>query len=120
MEMEGMTVSEAAERLGISREAVRKRVRRGSLPAVKGDDGQWLIALPDDVMAQDAWDIQSAPRTLSDAPDGAITIMLVSTLRGALDTLTAQLAIKDGQIEQLLALMADAQRLANRLLEAGH
>jgi excisionase family DNA binding protein len=37
--MERLTVNEAADRLGISADAVRKRVWRGTLPHTKGVDG---------------------------------------------------------------------------------
>jgi hypothetical protein len=42
----GIPLSEAALRLGIAVEAVRKRIRRGSLDAVKVD-GRWHVLLPD-------------------------------------------------------------------------
>jgi DNA primase len=43
------TVREAAEELGISEDAVRQRIRRGSLESEKDDDGRiyiWLDVLP--------------------------------------------------------------------------
>ena len=46
--VEGYTVSEAARILGISKNAVRKRVQRESLPATKVD-GEWRIFLQDEV-----------------------------------------------------------------------
>lgn len=39
-------IAEASARLGISREGVRQRIRRGQLAATK-IDGQWWILLPD-------------------------------------------------------------------------
>ena len=39
-------ISEAAERLGISVEAVRQRIRRKKLEAYKVQDGTWRIVLP--------------------------------------------------------------------------
>jgi excisionase family DNA binding protein len=43
--MERLTVGEAAERLGISKQAVRKRVQRGTLPHVKQSDGHVYVYL---------------------------------------------------------------------------
>jgi excisionase family DNA binding protein len=43
--MERLSVSEAAERLGISKEAVRKRVQRGTLPHGKKPDGKVYVYL---------------------------------------------------------------------------
>jgi hypothetical protein len=104
----GVSISATARRLGVTAEAVRKRIYRGSLVAVKDEDGHWRVTLPE----QDAWDAQSAPVTLSDAPDSSMIDELVSALR-------EQLQVKDGQIERLLDLLADSQRAVNRLLEGG-
>ena len=38
-------IGEAAKVLGISTEAVRKRIKRGSLKALKNGGGQWLVIL---------------------------------------------------------------------------
>jgi predicted ArsR family transcriptional regulator len=42
----GLSIAEAADRLGISENAVRQRIKRGTLPAAKGD-GVWSITLVD-------------------------------------------------------------------------
>jgi excisionase family DNA binding protein len=42
-----LTVGEAADRLGISKEALRKRIRRGSVQAERREDGTWRVQLPD-------------------------------------------------------------------------
>ena len=49
---QGQTVAEVAELLGISRDAVRKRIERGSLEATKGDDGTWTVFLDNDTPDQ--------------------------------------------------------------------
>ena len=43
-----VTQREAAERLGVSVEAIRKRVARGTLRSDKGEDGRRYVYLPDD------------------------------------------------------------------------
>ncbi len=43
----GYTVAEAAEALGITRDAVRKRISRGTMEAEKGEDGSWIVFLDD-------------------------------------------------------------------------
>ncbi len=45
------TITEAAARLGISKEAMRSRVQRRRVQARKGDDGQWYVILPNDADA---------------------------------------------------------------------
>ena len=42
----GLTLREAAEVLGITKEAARKRVKRGSLRSAKGADGTVYVYLP--------------------------------------------------------------------------
>lgn len=39
----------AADILGLSPEALRKRIKRGSIEATKDESGRWLITLPDNV-----------------------------------------------------------------------
>jgi DNA-directed RNA polymerase specialized sigma24 family protein len=43
----GVPIGEAAERLGLTTTAVRKRIKRGTLFAAKNDDGTWTVYLPD-------------------------------------------------------------------------
>jgi hypothetical protein len=58
--MERLTVNEAAQKLRISNEAVRKRVQRGTLPHGKRVDGSVYVCLddedyPNEEVTQDAW-----------------------------------------------------------------
>jgi|GEM_PF-6795624 len=52
MEIRTVSIGEAASILRISTEAVRKRIKRGSLKAHKDDDGQWLVDLDEKTMAE--------------------------------------------------------------------
>jgi hypothetical protein len=45
MDADGMTVAQAAEALGISAEAARQRVRRGTLPTEKNADGSVFVLI---------------------------------------------------------------------------
>jgi hypothetical protein len=42
----GLTITQAAQRCGVTREAIRLRIRRGTLPAHKVN-GQWVVFLND-------------------------------------------------------------------------
>jgi hypothetical protein len=46
---QGLTIKQAAARLGITDVAVRKRLVRGKLPGSKDESGQWFVHLPDDL-----------------------------------------------------------------------
>ena len=48
-----LTVAEASSELGISKEAVRKRIDRGTLNAEKGEDGTWTVLLEATTSTQD-------------------------------------------------------------------
>src|SRR5215211_822773 len=57
-----VTQREAAERLGVSVEAIRKRVKRGTLRSDKGEDGRRYVYLDD---APDAGGPQPEPDALT-------------------------------------------------------
>ncbi len=44
--MERVPLAEAAQRLGLTVDATRKRIKRGLLAATKDDDGRWYVTLP--------------------------------------------------------------------------
>src|SRR5947208_3059838 len=44
-QQQGIPLSEAAARLGVSTDVVRKRVKRGTMPAYKASDGRWYAVL---------------------------------------------------------------------------
>ncbi len=119
-------ISEAAKRLGISVEGVRKRIKRGQLRAYKQDGETWRIVLPSDLgplSAQPSGPMSgltplpsrvgpSGPtsgQTSSDlstqpsAPDGVSPDQLTAALRLA-ETLAGQLA---GERERSAMLIAE-------------
>ncbi len=49
--MPKVTIREAAELLGISENAVKKRLQRGTLRGAKGESGRWSVDIPDDIPA---------------------------------------------------------------------
>jgi len=81
---------QASQRLGITEDAIRKRIARGTLEGYK-EDGRWWVQVPDNS--------QSQPET--DRTDGTIAAM------GArIESLETQLTTKDQQIDQLHRLLA--------------
>jgi hypothetical protein len=63
---QGIPIGEAAGRLGLNVDAVRKRIRRGTLPAYKRDD-RWYVVLDgvqDDVLPG----VQAAPSSPAGSP----------------------------------------------------
>jgi len=84
---------QASQRLGITEDAIRKRIARGTLEGYK-EDGRWWVQIPDNG--------QSQPET--DRTDGKdIAIAAMEARIGSLET---QLTAKDQQIDQLHHLLA--------------
>ena len=117
-DMTGMlTLTEAAARTGHTREAMRQRIRRGSLPATKGNDGQLRISVRDldDLAPPDA--TTDVPGQPDDAVTDAALAVLVATvadlradlvhIRSALNVAQADRMADRGRAER-----AEAQALA--------
>ena len=106
----GLPIAAAAQRLGISDNALRKRIRRGSVAAAKGADDRWYIFLPD--AADQATDRATGQAAAGSPGQGADLAPLVSALQDEVGWLREQLAHKDGAILSLAARVAD---LADRV-----
>ena len=104
----GLPLAEAARRLGISENALRKRVRRGTVAAAKGADGRWYVYLPTDTGQA----IGQATAT----PSGQAPDALTDALRQEVEWLREQLSRKDQTIVALAARVAD---LADRIPALG-
>ncbi len=79
------TVAEAAEALGISVEAVRGRIRRGTLP-VEREGGKVYVLLEPGVEDRTTTD---QPRTTTERPDD-LTDALIASLEGQIEDLREQ------------------------------
>jgi excisionase family DNA binding protein len=82
-----VTIQEAARRLGVKEDAIRKRIQRGTLPHEKTEEGRvfvWLEAAKD--TAQDAY---------QDTSSSSATDALVEELRDQVRFLREELARKD-------------------------
>ena len=104
-------IGEAAKVLGISTEAVRKRIKRGSLKAQKNGGGQWLVILDEARFA-------AAPRDTggdgvqADAAGIATTMNLVRSsaaieeaLRDEVDVLRDEVMFLREEISRLDAII---------------
>ncbi len=102
-----LTLTEAAARCGYTRAALRARIRRKSLSAVKGNDGQYRLQ---------ARDVDDLPPPDDGQHDDAAMDILSSTVAGlqaALDLATAGHLADHGRAERAEAqAMAEASRAA--------
>ncbi len=107
---EGLDIGEAAERLGITVTALRKRIKRGSVYAYKVDD-RWRVVLDGDQAGGQPGhpgpDTNGQP---SGHPDGQAVVQvyeaLVAQLRTENGRLVEQLAVKDEQLRQANVIIA--------------
>ena len=102
--MEGLmqvTIAEAAQRLRLSEQTVRRRVRSGELPSVQVDTPggfTWMVELPED-------------SSVDDPSQGEIKVLreLVENLQVHVETLTNELASRQREVQELHVLLQQAQ-----------
>jgi excisionase family DNA binding protein len=82
--MDRLTVAQAAERLGVTQDAVRQRVRRGTIEHERTDDGRVYVYLTED-----------------DAQPDTVQKALVEELRDRVRSLEEQLARRDAIMMRL-------------------
>lgn len=93
-------IGDAARALGISTEAVRKRIKRGSLKARKNADGQWQVIVDEERMA--ALDREYGPEvTPVDAAAAAASLSLVRTSAAIEEALRDEIAFLRDQVSCL-------------------
>lgn len=108
--MADLTIAEAAERLGISKETLRTRVKRGQIPAHKGVDGQWRIVLSDrDATAQQPPEPANEPRVEPRSSVSADTGVIPPELQRELDALHDRWLLP--MIDRITALERENGRL---------
>lgn len=107
----GLPVAAYAARLGVSQDAVRKRISRGTLAAAETPDGR-IIVYPD----LDVTDAAMSARRRGPARIGRDLSAMsdhVADLRQERDRLTAQLAASEAERRELAALLAAERERAD-------
>ncbi len=109
--MDGIPIREAAQRLGITVESLRKRAQRGTITAYKVD-GEWFIALSDE---QD----QARDGRQDGGQDGGQDSSSATTaLVEQLSFMQRELERRDLEVERLTGMLAESQRTVRLLLPA--
>ncbi len=99
--MGDVSIAEAAQRLGVSTETVRRRLHKGTLKGEQVTTPQgfiWTVELPDEDPQQD-----------NHRDDCADLRELVATLRGQVEAQAGELAAKNEQIRELHVLLQQSQ-----------
>ena len=103
-----LTLSEAAARTGLNRDALRARARRGLIPHRKGNNGEVLVQVPAVMMAGIGQDEAGAV-----ARDGQDMANLVADLQAEVLELRVALARAEAGRDAATAT-AEAEKLATR------
>ena len=111
---EAVDSTRAAQFMGITEDAIRKRIARGTLEGYK-EDGRWYVRLMDSPSDADQNQQDSHKSRLeTDQNEAHVSEALaIDELRARVQSLEAQLRVKDKQIGELHWLMdATALRVA--------
>jgi len=92
--------TDAAQALGISLDALRKRIARGTIEATKRD-GRWYVRTPDGSTSTDP-----PPDRTPTGPEVDVAALALAAQDARIASLETQLAAKDSQIDQLHHLLA--------------
>lgn len=111
-----LTLTEAAAHTGHTREALRQRVKRGSLQAVKGNDGQVRVHLRDlaDLLPPDETGVD--PGQPSDATTDPALVVLVATVADLRADLGHTRSTLDKTVADHLVNLGQAQERANQAI----
>src|SRR5215208_3552764 len=101
-----LTVHEAAKVLGITPEAVRSRIQRGTLAKEKGDDGTVYVRLNDDQLRTNADKQTDQSAYIGDQTDDQS--QLVEHMASEIEHLREMLALRDEEIRRRDHLLAAA------------
>jgi len=108
-----LEIGEAARILGISTEAVRKRIKRGSLKAQKNGGGQWLVILDESRLAAGHPD-NGGDGVQANVAGAAATLNLVrssaaieETLRDEVDVLRDEIAFLRDEVARLETIIVN-------------
>jgi hypothetical protein len=100
------TVHQAAKVLGITPEAVRSRIQRGTLDKEKGDDGTVYVRLNDDQLRTNADEHTDQSTYIGD--ETADQSQLVEHMASEIEHLREMLALRDEEIRRRDHLLAAA------------
>jgi excisionase family DNA binding protein len=98
--MDRVNVAEAAKRLGVSQDAIYKRIKRGTIPWDKDEDGKTVVYVAEVDASTDDYGTSTGesaegPKTSNDAAGESSTDVLVDELRDRVGFLEEELRRKD-------------------------
>lgn len=108
--MQRMTIAQAADALRLSRDTIRRKLKRGEIKAHRANDGSWLVEVEAPAPAALLTQPMQQPPMQPDAP-------LVQELRDRIGELKAELErVQQAHREELGALRAEHREERQQLL----
>lgn len=110
--LERMTLKEAGEALGISPDAVRMRINRGTMQGEKDDEGRWQVWVDVQAAAKERAEAQEAAREREPAEDVALR-QQVAVLEARLEDLQSErdfLRVDNLVMTQAMAVQAQTHK----------
>jgi len=119
MPEQGLPIADAAQILGVSVDALRKRVQRRSVRSYKGTDGQWRVVLPE----SETPETSTTTETLSETSEESATSAVIGTpderfarvIEQATAPYAARLEAISREAGELRALLSQAERERDEL-----
>lgn len=105
-------IMEAAVRLGVSTDTIRRRVRKGELPAIRDNHGQWRLDLPDD--AAPGVPMQHSGSSPVPATLPPVHVAMQDAYAAMVGALRLQVADLQARLDQAEAREAEVRSLAER------
>lgn len=106
-----LTITQAAAALHTSADAVRKRLRRGSLDGSKAADGTWLVFLPEQPKGKPK-DVPRAEKSNRPVHHKQELLAKIATLEKLLDQLTSERDTMRASLATALRLVDQQQQLS--------
>ncbi len=97
--MPRLTITETANRLNLSPDSIRRRIRKGELQAQRDNKGQWWLELPDD----------AAPGVAPEEPLGSVASASIAPPNAPMQVPSDALADLRGQVADLIGRLDRAE-----------
>jgi hypothetical protein len=107
--MERVSIPEAAKRLGVTQDTIRRRIRKGELAAYQEPRPQgyiWLVDVPEDELAAEE---PPNPDFKEDTGEVQLLREMMELLRDELKTKDRQLEAREREVQELHVLLQQFQ-----------
>jgi transposase-like protein len=110
--MELVTVPEAARRLGVTEDTVKRRLRKGELQGERKARPQgytWMVELPDEESETDSTVTGTVSSSGDDTVDHRVSNGEIRRLEEMVSMLQHQLEVREREVQELHVLLQQAQ-----------